>query len=92
VQNFLPQPVVFRVLNDGTYDPPRKVIVCNIEGALMTFSAQVVDPTTWEPSFTETLIAALARRLAPLLRGMDETKIEAADEQFQVAVAAPIQG
>jgi hypothetical protein len=64
VPNFDPQPHSFRIANDATYAPPRKVILCNVENAVLTYTGQVTDPTTWEPNFTEALVTALMKRFA----------------------------
>jgi hypothetical protein len=56
VPNFDPQPHSFRIANDATYAPPRKVILCNVENAILVYTGQVTDPTTWEPNFTEALV------------------------------------
>ena len=76
-----PQPWVFAVENDVGYDPPAKVILCNVANALLVYTGQVTDPLDWEPGFVEEFAAALAERLAPQLANLDAAKLEAADEQ-----------
>lgn len=91
--NFDPQPIVFSTPNDNTLAPPAKVIACNVgPDAVLTYCGQVTDPTQWEATFTETLIAELARRLAVALANMDAAKLEAADEQAEAAIAKTVQG
>lgn len=80
IPSFDPSPVNFRMANDNAYNPAQKVILTNLPSAVLVYTAQVVDPTTWEPSFTESLCAALARRLAPSLSNLDVEKLEAQDE------------
>lgn len=91
--NFDPQPVVFSTPNDSTLSPPAKVIACNIgPNAVLTYCGQVTDPQQWEATFTESLIAELARRLAVALANMEAAKMEAADEQAETSIAKTIQG
>lgn len=92
IPNFVPKPNVYRIANDTAYSPAQKVILCNLSGALLVYTGQVVDPTTWEPLFTETVIAALAERLAPALEMADQldiedTKVEAVDEVQEINTA-----
>lgn len=77
---FDPAPVNFRVANDNSYSPSQKVILCNLQNAILVYTGQVTDPSVWEPKFTEGLIAGLARRLAPMMGSLDAEKIEGADE------------
>lgn len=92
VQDFDPKPVVFRIANDDTFTPSQKVILCNVPNAICIYTAQVTDPTVWEPLFIETLAAALARRMAVGLSGPDMAKAEAADEQVEMGAATASQG
>lgn len=92
VMNFDPQPNVFRIENDKYYTPSRKVILCNVENAMLVYSAQVTDPTVWEADFIEMFAAALGRKMAPVLATMDVAKFEAADEAQAHAIAATTQG
>lgn len=92
-QNFDPQPNVFSTPNDNMLVPPAKVIACNIgPNAVLTYCGQVTDPTQWEATFAEGLIAELARRLAVALANMDAAKMEAADEQGETSIAKTVQG
>lgn len=91
--NFDPQPIAFKIANDNGYSPARKVILCNVgPSALMVYAAQIIDPSTWEASFTEALCAALARRLAPALANLQTEQAEATDEQVEAAAANMTQG
>lgn len=92
VPNFDPQPNIFGLENDNSYTPPAKVILCNVPSAILVYTGQVTDPTTWEADFTEALCAALGRRLAPVLVGLDAAKLGAADEQQTMNVAEMEQG
>ncbi|SDD95369.1 hypothetical protein SAMN05216337_1017143 [Bradyrhizobium brasilense] len=92
VMDFDPQPITFTVANDSALVPPRKVILCNVPDALLTYTGQVTDPTSWEPDFVEAFAAALGRRLAPALVGMEAAKLLIADEQMSTAQALAVQG
>lgn len=92
VINFDPQPNRFSIENDNNYAPARKVILCNVQDAFLTYTARVTDPKTWESDFIEEFAAALGRRLAPALTNMEAAKAEAADEQNATSVADSVQG
>lgn len=93
VMNFNPQPVVYRVLNDNSYTPAQRVIVCNVPSAILTYTAQVTDPETWSVDFVEAFAASLARRLPALnMGGAEGVKMEAADEQQEIMIAKGQQG
>lgn len=81
IPNFDPQHNIYSTDNDNSYTPPVKVVLCNVPNAIFTYAAQVTDPTTWSPSFIEALAANLARRLSPVIGGLEAEKIEAQDEQ-----------
>lgn len=90
--NMDPQPHNWTIANDKNFNPPQKVILCNVANALMTYTGQVTDPATWENDFVELFAAALGRRLAPTLSTMDVEKMEASDEAASMAVAETNQG
>lgn len=93
IPEFDPKPVVFRVANDSSYTPPQKVILCNISGAVLVYTAQITDVTAWEPLFIEALTASLARRMAPgLVKGPDAAKLEAQDEAVETGQAEQVVG
>lgn len=87
IPEFDPKPVEFRIANDNSLMPPAKVVLSNLSNAIMVYTGRVTDPTTWEPDFTESLIAALGRRLAPSLANLDAEKIEAQDEAAETISA-----
>lgn len=78
VINFTPQPVVFRIENDNYYTPARKVILCNVEFAMMTYTGQVTNPSTWEPAFVAAFADELGRKMAQAFANMEAAKMEAA--------------
>lgn len=90
--NFDPKPVLFSEENDTAFVPPRKVILCNVQAALMVYTGRVTDPLTWKPLFVEALVAALARRLAGVFGGGQMVQLEAQDEGSALAIASPERG
>lgn len=92
VMEFDPQPAVFTIANDNALAPPKKVILCNIADAILTYTGQVTDPSLWEADFVEAFAAALGRRLAPALVGMEAAKLIVSDEQASNAIALSVQG
>ncbi len=88
-----PQPVIFGLENDNSYTPTKKVILCNVPTpAVLVYTGQVTDPTTWEADFVEALAAELGRRLAPVLVGGNAVQIAAADAANSKAIAEREQG
>lgn len=77
IPNMDPTPVVFGLENDNSLAPPAKVILCNIADAVMVYTGQVTDPTTWEADFVEALADALGERLAASLKDINAQRIEA---------------
>lgn len=90
--NYDPLPRVFMVENDNAFTPAQKVILCNVPDAILTYTGQITDPTTWEVDFVEALAAALGRRLAPSLIGLENAKMAAADEISALSVAETERG
>jgi hypothetical protein len=88
VPNFNPQPNLFAVLNNGG----ARSIVSNIASAVLTYVGQITDPTQMPADFLEAFVAALGRRMAPLLANLDAAKLEAQDEQVETAMASRQQG
>lgn len=89
---FDPQSWTSSVENDNTFTPPQKVILCNVPAAMMVYTGQVTDPSTWEADFTEAMVAALGRRLAPVLVGIQKVPLAEADAAKTEAVAEGEQG
>lgn len=92
VPEFDPQPCVFGLENDNALNPPQKVILCNVANAVLVYTRQVTDPTTWDVDFIEALIAAIARRLSPGLVGPEMSKLLAADEAQTMGTAEMQEG
>lgn len=70
-----PLPALWRIDNDPVpvvslgppptaAGPPAKVILCNQTNAMAVYRASVTDPSTWEPLFTASLVASLAKKFA----------------------------
>ncbi len=87
-----PQPNVFSVGYDSALVPPAQVIMCNVPAAVLTYTGQPTDPSTWEADFIEALAASLGRRLAPNLVGWEAAKLLAIDEKVSQQIAETEQG
>jgi hypothetical protein len=97
IPNFAPVPNVFDVINDNSFTPAVKTFVCNVPNAILVYTGQVTDMTTWEPLFVQTLVDALADKLAPGLAKIDQSgdagkKEEMQDEAMDETIAARMQG
>lgn len=92
VMDFDPQPVVFTVENDTFYAPPKRVISCNVPNAILSYTGQITDLTTWDVGSIEAFAAALGRRLVPALLGLKALQPVVGDEQSAMAVAEKEQG
>lgn len=92
VKNFDPQPHTFSVENDPSFDPPRKVILCDVPNALLTYTGQITDPLNWEPTFCEAFAANLGRIIAPAIGGLELAKYAAQDQAVAEQIADTTQG
>lgn len=90
--SFDPKPVLFDQANDNTLVPPGKVILTNLQYAIAVYTARVTDPATWDAQFVEAIVAALARRLAVGMGGIELLKVEAQDEGATIANAQADRG
>lgn len=91
-----PQPVLWQIANETRVNPAVRVILCDVASAVVVYTGRVTDPSTWELSFTRTLIARLARRAAPRLvgdpnlgRGVMDMSAEEIQEAAEVSDALP---
>jgi hypothetical protein len=85
-----PQPTLNAEYNDDTYSPARKVILSNVESAIITYTRQVTNPLLWESGFAEAFVAALARRLGLVLEAQKQggaMQFAAQDEMMQRVTA-----
>ena len=90
-----PQANEFSIGNDAPANAPSapvKVLLCNVENAIIVYTGQVTNPAEWEADFIEGFAAALGRRLAPQLVGMDPAKMELQDEAASKAIAEQQEG
>jgi hypothetical protein len=92
VPDFDPQYNVFSLDNDNSFTPTQKVINCNVPDAIFIYAAQVTDPTNWDAAFIEAFTAALGRRLAPVLLGLENAKLAVSDEQAEKQIAKSEKG
>lgn len=89
--SFRPQPNIFVIADDPTVTPS-KVILTNLAGAVAVYTGQIIDPTLWNASFTEALIAALATRLQAALNpepNADKERMEQEAQAGGMAIARP---
>jgi hypothetical protein len=88
--NYDPVPNIWNDANDNSLTPPARVILTNLANAVLVYTGQITDPTTWSAEFVEHFTAALGRRLAPTLSlvdagKLDMTKLEAAEETIETS-------
>ncbi len=88
--NMDPRPYRFAIDNESTI--PARVILSDVSGAVITYTAQVTDPTAWDTDFVEALAAALGRRLAPVLIDKSAARAQAPDEVAAKQIADNEQG
>lgn len=86
-----PRPNIFEVVNDNDFVPARKVLLCNVADAILVYSGRITNPSTWEADFSESLVAALGRRM-PSLASPEMIKIMFGDEAGTKAMAEGEQG
>ena len=91
VFNPAPQPTLFQVANDQYYTPARRVILCNIPDAILTYAGQVTSPETWPVDFVEALASELAIRLKRGLVG-EVNQVDTSDVNRSVTTAMAEQG
>jgi hypothetical protein len=91
IPNFNPIPTLFAVVNDSSYTPPQRVIVCDVGSAQLVYTGQITDPTTWDADFCEAIIDQLAQRLAPGLNP-DILKLIVPEAAQSQAIAEAEQG
>ena len=82
-----PQAQLYSIDNDNGFAPPQRVVLCNLANAIIVYTGQVTDPTTWDVAFVEAMAAAVGRRMAPQLVGLDGAKLAASDEQVEGQIA-----
>lgn len=84
-----PQPNNWREAHDSALN--KKVILTNVQNALIVYTQRVTNPARWEADFVEALAAALGRRLKPVLID-GNIQIQAQDEATSIAIAEKEQG
>ena len=88
--NLDPQPLLWELSNNAQ-TPGTRYIVTQVTPIWINFIGQVVDMTTWEPGFVETVISTLAQRFGPLLRRMGEGAIDPAQAMSSAIDAGELQ-
>lgn len=51
--------------NDNSFNPPVRVILCNVPNAVITYAGRVTDPSTWDAAFVDAVVDELCEALAP---------------------------
>lgn len=92
VPNFDPQPNVFTITNDNYFTPAQKVILCNVPNAILVYTGQITDLTTWEADSISMFADELGKGLAPALVNMQAAQMIAAEGVQSKAVAEMNQG
>jgi len=75
IPNYDPQPRTYRIAEDDRLIDPllstSRVILTNVAYAVLVYTGEVNNPLNWEPLFTETLCAALAKRFSEALAKLE---------------------
>ncbi|MEO6779421.1 MAG: hypothetical protein ABI196_00615 [Bradyrhizobium sp.] len=88
IPDFDPKPRNFVIANDASLGTTSKVILTNLAGAQAVITGRIVDPTIFDPGFTEALVSALALRLQEALSpDAQQVKDRAAEEQSSAMIA-----
>jgi hypothetical protein len=90
--NWDPQPNIFSVDNDNAFNPPQRVILCNVPNAVLVYTGQITDPGTWDVGFVSVLATKLERYVAAALVGMEGAKMAEGDEAQAMQIANTEQG
>lgn len=88
-----PQPVLYSVWNDTRQSPPIRAILCDLAGAVLVSTGQIIDMTTWEPEFTRSFVARLSAKMAPRLadsRMVQMVTIEGENEEAEAAMTTDL--
>ena len=88
IWDFDPRYNRFSVDNDNTLSPAQKVVLTNVASAIIIYTGQITNPNDWSPSFLDALADRLGQAAAPVLMGLDNTKLAAAERQGDEPIAA----
>lgn len=98
-----PVPQVWRVENDLTPvvsgsppaagGPPAKVILCNVNQAMITYRRQVTDPDLWDTGYIAALVESLGKKFAEAF-GADPNEVRQQHEEavLQREMSADVRG
>jgi hypothetical protein len=93
IPNYDPRYNRFSVDNDSSLSPaPEKVVLCNVQNAILVYAGQVTSPGDWTPEFLDALADRLGRALAPVLVDLNAAKFVAGEEQAETTNASEIRG
>ena len=77
--NFDPRYNRFSIVNDDTYSPSQKVVLCDVPHAILVYAGQVTDPGAWDEAYIDFFADKLGLALAPSLMGLESAKLVAAE-------------
>jgi hypothetical protein len=92
--DFNPAPILFTIYNDARVTP-NQVLLTNQANPTLLYTAQIMDPTQWEPGFMDAVIAELADRFVPaladarLMQGVEQRSDQSLDEAIGANGARP---
>lgn len=67
IPNNNPLPQRFKIYNDQAENPVVRTILSNLSPAVLIYTGQVTDMTTWDASFVDLMVAALAKKFTVAL-------------------------
>lgn len=92
VPNFDPQANRYSVASDNAYVPHKRVLLSNVESAIMVYTGRVTDPSLWAVDFTESFIDKLGELLGPALTGLQPAQMQAVQGARETEKAKMEQG
>lgn len=83
-----PKPARWRRDNDQNLPGAPSVILCDLSHAIGIYRGRVTNPQTWDVGFVATLVAALAKKMSPLLAAGQNTRQDEEQQLQQRGMAA----
>lgn len=96
-----PVPQLWLVQNDATPNvvdgvatgPAAKVILCNVNNAILIYRARVTDPSLWDSGYITALIASLGDKFSVAFgAGVDEQRQQKTEAQISREAASDVRG
>lgn len=73
--------------NDNSLNPPQRVILCDVQNAILTYAGRVTNPNTWDAAFTAALTAKLVKYLDAQKDGLKDAAQTVSLEDRAVGMA-----